>query len=111
LTAFDVTRARPALASTLERFTAAAMIAELALQFARDDAQPAIYDTVCRVLDGIAQSEGEPGRAREAALGGAWHLIAQLGFMPNVDLCSSCHAELPRDERAAFSHPAGGVLC
>ncbi len=111
LTAFDVTRARPALASTLERFTAAAMIAELALQFARDDSQPAIFDTVCRVLDGIAQSEGEPGRAREQALGGAWRLITQFGFMPTIDVCALCHAELPRDERAAFSHPAGGVLC
>ena len=111
LTAFDVTRARPALASTLERFTAAAMIAELALQFARDDAQPAIFDTVCRVLDGIAQSAGEPGRAREQALGGAWRLIAQFGFMPTIDVCALCHADLPREERAAFSHPAGGVLC
>lgn len=111
LTAFDVTRSRSGLAGTLERFTAAAMTAELVLQFAREDAQPAIFDTVCRVLDGIAASEGDPGRVRETALGGAWRMVAQFGFMPNIDLCSSCHADLPRDERATFSHPAGGVLC
>src|SRR5579862_932877 len=35
LMAFDVTRARPRLASSLERFTAASAIAELALRFAR----------------------------------------------------------------------------
>src|SRR5579864_6861148 len=44
LTAFDVSHARPGLAMSLERFTGASAIAELGLRFARDDAQPALYD-------------------------------------------------------------------
>lgn len=111
LTAFDVTRARPALAASLERFTGAAAIAELALRFARDDAQPALYDAVRDALDAIAASDEEPGRAREAVLGGAWHIVARLGFAPAVDICSTCGAPLSATDRAAFSHTAGGVLC
>jgi DNA repair protein RecO (recombination protein O) len=111
LIAFDVTRARPGLASSLDRFTAAAAIAELALRFARDDAQPMLYDAVRSTLDTITASLDEPGRARDAALGGAWHIVAQLGFAPTVDACSSCQTSVAQSERAVFSHPAGGLLC
>jgi DNA repair protein RecO (recombination protein O) len=111
LTAFDVTRARPGLASSMERFTGAAAIAELALRFAREDAQPVLYDVVRHTLDAIAASGDAPGSARDAALGGAWHIVAQLGFAPAIDACSSCQAPVPHEARAIFSHPAGGVLC
>ncbi len=111
LTAFDVTRARPALAESLERFTGAAAITELALHFARDDAQPTLYDAVCRALDAIATSLHGPGGARDAALGGAWHIVAELGFAPAIDVCSACHADVPHEGRVPFSHPMGGVLC
>src|SRR5215469_1763119 len=111
LTAFDVTRARAGLAGSLERFTAAAAIAELALRFARDDAQPALYEAVRDALDAILFAGDEPGRARDAALGGAWHIVTRLGFAPSIDACSMCDAAVPRTERAAFSHTTGGVLC
>ncbi len=111
LTAFDVTRARPHLAASLERFTGAAMLAELALCFARDDAQPLLYDAVRSGLDAIAAADDAPGAAREAALAGAWHVVAQLGFAPTVDVCCSCRAVVPLADRVPFSHPAGGVLC
>jgi DNA repair protein RecO (recombination protein O) len=110
LTAFDVSRARPELAATLERFTAAAIIAELALQFSRDDAQPALFDTVCRVLDSIAESGGGFD-ASEKALGGAWRIVAELGFTPSIDTCCSCHDAVDPGARTVFSHAAGGVLC
>src|SRR5689334_18308934 len=51
LTAFDVTRARPQLAAQLSRFTGASMIAELTLRFARDDADPGLFDAVETTLD------------------------------------------------------------
>jgi len=111
LTAFDVTRARPGLAASLERFTAAAAIAELALRFAREDAQPTLYDAVRDTLDAIVASGDEPGSARDAALGGAWHIVAQLGFAPTIDACCTCQAAVSQRERAVFSHPAGGLLC
>src|SRR3712207_2414233 len=45
LAAFEVTRSRPEIAADLDRFTGAAALSELMLRFARDDAQPLLYDT------------------------------------------------------------------
>ena len=109
LTAFDVERSRSELAADLGRFTAASAIAELMLRFARDDQQPALYDTLAAALDAIGAAA--PGETRSAALAGAWSLIAELGFGPAVDLCASCHALLDASAAVAFSHPAGGALC
>jgi DNA repair protein RecO (recombination protein O) len=109
LGALDVTRARPALALDLERFAAASAIAELLLRCARDDANPALYDVLVASLDALAVASAAD--ARSVGLGGAWRLVAELGFAPTTDRCASCHAELPGDAPAAFSHPAGGSLC
>ena len=109
LGAFDVTRARPELGADLGRFAGAAVVAELTLRFARDDADPVLFTSVVSSLDALALAP--PGAAREAALAGAWRVIAALGVAPNVDSCSECHASLSADEPALFSHPAGGTLC
>ncbi len=111
LTAFDVTHARPALAESLERFTGAAAIAELALRFARDDAQPGLYDAVTGALDAIASAPDTPGAALDATLGGAWHIVAELGFAPAVDVCSVCHTAVEPEGRFPFNHPTGGIVC
>jgi DNA repair protein RecO (recombination protein O) len=111
LAAFDVTRARTALVAVPGRFTAAAALAELVLRFMREDpvGGPAIYDAVLRALDVIAAA---PATAtREAGLAGAWSLVAELGFAPEVEQCSACHTPVPPEAAVAFSCPAGGVLC
>jgi DNA repair protein RecO (recombination protein O) len=106
---FDVTRARPLLATDLQRFTGAAVIAELALRFTRDEHDPPLFDAIVAALDRV---ESAPGHAaREATLGGAWRIIAELGFAPNVDVCGACHTPLDPDAPVRFSHPAGGALC
>jgi len=109
LAAFDVNCSRGQLGADLERFTAASAIAELAMRFGTSEAHPELYDVLVATLDTIAVSP--PGASTDAALGGAWHLIAHLGFAPAVDTCASCHASVPADVAASFSHPAGGVLC
>lgn len=109
LSSFDVTRARPQLAADLARFSGASMIAELTLRFARDDADPALYQTIVATFDALAGAPGE--RARDVALAGAWRVLAELGIAPTVDLCAECHAAVENDAAAVFSHPAGGVLC
>lgn len=111
LGAFDVTRSRPALGGDLGRFTAANAIAELTLRFVRDDRGPALFDLLLATLDEIAGAESGGTDARLAAISGAWRLIAELGFAPSLDDCGECHAAVPSDEPALFSHPAGGVLC
>ena len=110
LSSFDVTRARPELAEDLGRFTGAAAVAELTLRFSpRDESHPALYDAVVAVFDALGRAEA--GRTREVGVAGTWRLIGELGFAPALDACSACHADVPRDEPAMFSHPAGGVLC
>ena len=109
LAAFDVVRSRPALAADLGRFMAASAVAELVLRFARDDAEPALFDVLVSALDRIQTAS--PPATREAGLSGAWRLIGELGFAPTVMECAECHASVSLDQEAAFSHPAGGTLC
>ena len=108
LVAFDVSRARPLLAMHLERFSGASAIAELTLRFARDEAD-GLFDAVAATLDELSSSP--PEQARAAALGGAWRILAELGFAPTIDNCAECHASVDEQSPAIFSHPVGGVLC
>jgi DNA repair protein RecO (recombination protein O) len=101
---FDVTRARLALGTDLDRFAAAAAIAELVLHLAHDEAQPTWYDALVTALDAVAAAP--PGRARDAGLAGAWQLVGAFGVTPSLDACAHCHAPLAPDEPARFSHPA-----
>lgn len=106
---FDVTRARPALAMSLERFTGASALAELTLRFARDAADPGLFDAVVGAFDGIETAPGE--HARDATLAGAWRILAELGVAPTIDNCAECHTLVEPSSAAMFSHPAGGILC
>ncbi len=109
LSSFDVTRARPQLAGHLARFAGAGTIAELTLRFARDAADPGLYDAVATALDALASAA--PERAPDATLAGAWRILAELGIAPVIDQCAECHASIDMDAVAVFSHPAGGVVC
>ena len=109
LSTFEVTRSRAQLATDLERFAAANALAELALRFVQPEAHPVLYERLVAALDAVAAAA--PATAREAALAGAWALVADMGFAPALDQCASCHAAIPADEPVMFSHPAGGALC
>ena len=109
LTSFDVTRARPQLATDVGRFTAGSMIAELSLRWASDEEAPGLFDAVELALDKVAAAPS--GESVDAALAGAWHIIATLGFTPALDVCANCDANLDATARVVFSHSAGGALC
>lgn len=110
LGAFDVARVRPELGMDLGRFAGASAVAELVLRFGTEnEAGEPLYDALVAALDAIAAAE--PGHATEAALGGAWHLVAQLGFAPSVTVCGACHSPVSAEEDLPFSVAAGGVLC
>jgi DNA repair protein RecO (recombination protein O) len=109
LNAFDATRARPALAASLDRFAAAAALAELLLRFAPEQEDPGLLDAVTDALDALESAP--PGAAAPVALGGAWSLVAELGFAPSLDSCALCHAPLDPAEAVAFHHRSGGALC
>lgn len=109
LTAFDATRSRPELVSDISRFTGACVLAELALRFSSDEAHPGLFDAFVAGLDMLGTAEPDETVAR--TLGAAWHIVAELGFAPALDMCANCHTELADDVRTPFSHVAGGALC
>lgn len=109
LGALDVTRARAELGEDVGRFTAASMISEIVLRFPYEESAAGIFDVVEECFDRIGAAD--PGRTLDAALGGAWRIIAHLGFTPALDVCANCHAPLEAGIAVAFSHSAGGALC
>jgi DNA repair protein RecO (recombination protein O) len=109
LTSFDVSHTRASIGLDLSRFTAASAIAELILRFAKDDTDEELYDVTVDALDRISVAIG--GAARDAAIAGAWRILAALGFGPQLDACSECDREFDPAETILFSHSAGGVVC
>jgi DNA repair protein RecO (recombination protein O) len=109
LGAFDVTRSRASLGAGLERFAGAGAIAELALRFGHESADAGLFDAVATALDELAIAASD--RARDLTLAAGWRILLELGVAPTIDACAECHASLEVDAPAAFSHPAGGVLC
>jgi DNA repair protein RecO (recombination protein O) len=109
LAALDVTRARSELGSDVGRFTAASMISEIVLRFPYEESAGGIFDVVEECFDRIGAAE--PEHTLDAALAGAWRIIAHLGFTPALDVCANCHATLDPAATVPFSHSAGGALC
>lgn len=109
LATLDVTRARPQFALDVGRFTAGSMIAELALRSSSDEPSANLFDAIELALDELALAT--PEETVDAALSGAWNIVATLGFTPALDVCANCHADLDQQARVGFSHSAGGALC
>jgi DNA repair protein RecO (recombination protein O) len=109
LTGFEGVRGRPQLGEDLARFAAAAVIAELVLRFAIEDSEHDLFDAVAETLDALAADS--PSHARALALAGGWRILATAGFAPSLDDCADCHAAIPADQAAMFSHASGGVVC
>jgi DNA repair protein RecO (recombination protein O) len=109
LSSFELSRARSELALDIGRFTAASAIAELALRFGGEEANPLLFETVADSLDALTRSS--PEATIEDGLAGCWRIISVLGFTPELSSCSLCHAPLRDADDAAFSHSAGGIVC
>lgn len=109
LTAFEATRARPGLAASLDRFGAAAALAELCLRFAPEDTGGAIHAALAAGLDALETAPEEVVGARTIAAG--WDLVGALGLAPTLSTCAVCHRDLDPEETVRFGHRAGGALC
>lgn len=106
---FDLIRTGQALGRDLTRFGAAALVAELVLQTASEEADPALYEQVRRALERI---ETTPEAALESVgLAESWALLARLGYAPIVEYCIGCERSLAEDEECAFDYAAGGPYC
>lgn len=108
LTAFDLSDLHVGLASHLERFHAAAALAELAVRFVPPLPNAELYDNL---VASIALIEVAPPEALSVVgLRSLWRLIADLGLAPEVDGCARDGAPLPAGA-IGFSHRDGGFLC
>jgi DNA repair protein RecO (recombination protein O) len=84
-------------------------MAEMILRFAKDDTDEELFDVTANALDRVATSDGPS--ARDAAIAGAWRILAALGFAPSLYDCGECGRAFEPDEAVLFSHSAGGALC
>ncbi|MGI9078815.1 MAG: DNA repair protein RecO [Gemmatimonadaceae bacterium] len=109
MSAFDCTHARTAIGCDLERFTGAAVLAELMLRFSTDEHNEDLYITLVHALDAIEVAP--PDRALGTSLAGAWRLVANLGFAPALDVCGICQTPFSAGQPLRFVPDAGGVLC
>lgn len=109
LSGFDASRSRMSLAENLDRFAAACALAELALRFHHADPQDGAFDVLTASFDALQEASGSS--AVDVGLACAWRYVAALGFAPTIDICCLCHAAVPMDDPAPFSHEGGGVVC
>ncbi len=108
LAGFDASRARPALAQSLQRFGAAAALAELCLRFGTE-ATAGVHDALAAGFDrlGAAGDDEVPATTMAAA----WRIVGELGFAPSLESCALCHRPLQPDEDVRFAHRSGGAVC
>lgn len=109
LDALDISSSRSGIALDIGRFTAAAVVSELAMRFVGEESGTHLFDVASHLFDELAETP--PSKSVQTALAGIWRLIAALGLTPSLDVCANCHAHLSAGSDAAFSHRAGGVLC
>ncbi len=109
LTAFDVARVRVGLTTRLERYSAAAALAEVMQRFAPPDPHPESYDVLLGALDTLETAD--PAEVDAIALRLIWGLVGVLGFAPVLDACVHDDTPLPAEGPLAFSTRDGGALC
>ena len=109
LTAFDVGRVPIGLAEDLERYAAAAVLAEIMLRFSPPDPHPESYDALRDALATLAVAAPEDREAE--ALRALWRLVSALGFEPQLDECVRDGSALDLTRDLTFSTREGGALC
>lgn len=109
LTGFEDVTTRATLGEDLERFAGAEAVAEIVLRLGAVGSDAALFDVVAAALDRLASAPR--GGERDAALAGAWQIVAALGHTPVLDECAECGTAIDAATTALFTHSAGGVLC
>ena len=105
---FAPTRPRRPLAADVRRFGGAAVLAELVLKHAGEEANPPLFEALSSALDRLTEVPADavvPTLLREG-----WLLVSTLGYRPVVEACVECGGALG-DELARFDFAAGGLRC
>ena len=108
LSGFDLLRGRQGIGRNLASFTGASLIAELILRYGTEEGHPELFHSVSDALDELADSEGDQAWR---ALAGVWHIVALLGYEPELGVCVVCGRTVPDEEATRFDVDAGGIAC
>lgn len=109
LSGFDLVRSRQALGRDLGAFAGASLLSELLLRFGTEEPHPELYAAAVEALDRI--SAAPDSTAAVTALAAVWHLVALLGYRPEVEYCVGCGRAVETAEAVRFDVEAGGVAC
>jgi len=108
LTAFDLVHLHDRLATDLDRYATASVLAEVMVRFAPPDPHPESYD---RLRDALALLEAASSEWVEAlGFRVVWQLVSVLGFEPSLDACVRDGLAIA-EGALAFSTREGGALC
>ncbi len=108
LTAFDLMHLHDRLATNLDRYATASVLAEVMVRFAPPDPHPESYD---RLRDALALLEEVPAEWVESlGFRVVWQLVSVLGFEPSLDACVRDGLAIAQGGMA-FSTREGGALC
>lgn len=108
LTGFSLIRSRQGIGRDLTSFTAAALLAEIALRSGTEEPHPELFEFLKDSLDRLALPPPDPAATALRAL---WGLIGLVGFQPEMESCVRCGRLLGVDEPARFDVEGGGVAC
>lgn len=109
LAAFDLIRVRIELASQMDRFAVASLLAEVMQRFAPATGHAPSYDLLRDALNTMEVASGVA--VEPLGLRMVWQLVSVLGFEPALEACARDGAPLPVDQPACFSTSDGGLLC
>lgn len=109
LSGFELARTRHALGRDLLRFGGASLIAEIIMRTGSEDPEPGLFDAVSGGLDLLAQAAPDEVEATTLAI--TWHVIALLGFAPELEGCVVCGQVVAADAEVALDYAAGGLRC
>lgn len=108
LTGFSLLRSRQGIGRDLTAFTGASLLAEVALRFGTEEANPELYDLLIQAVDRLA----DPGISGAATtIQALWALITNLGYQPQMNDCVRCGRLVDPEESTAFDPAAGGIVC
>ncbi len=105
----EVIRARRGIGRDAERFAGASLVTELLLAHTLQAAGLPLFDFVRGALDRI--EAGGRGAAGAEAVAAGWRILGEAGFLPELENCVRCGAELPPEGLLRFSASGGGIHC
>lgn len=109
LTAFDVTHLPLSLATDLDRYSSAVVLAEVMARVGPTAPHAEIFDLL---RDALGLLETAPAEALESlGLRLLWRLVEELGYQPALEHCVRCGVATGNEEELIFGPEEGGALC